>query len=245
MNHLRAGTEILTATGRRWAALGGADDATPTSATSSSDARQTYRQLRFVQIDDFVRGDLLEEIIRVLMPQVRQHAVRIVRPHQVATGMIREGRRFDRIDPGSFEGNDASRPDAAAIREAFDRCGLTGFAEALLDEALPFFESVVERKLAYDRTFLLTYHEADFIAPHGDTQTSRRIMIQMPVTFGCRSAMRVMRDGWMEPYYDDLGALRIHGPGVWHEVLPVLRLAGGQQPERTLVTLRLPYAGDE
>jgi hypothetical protein len=213
-------------------------------AAPASEARATYGRLRFVQFEDFVRGDLLEGAIADLLPAVRPHAVRLIRPHEIGTGVLHEGRRFDRIDPGPFAGGETSASSRAAVQAAFDRSGLSAFVASLMTEAMPFFEDVVERRLRYDRAFLLAYREGDFIAPHGDTQTSRRIMIQMPVTFGCRSAMRVMRDGWMEPYYDNIGALRIHGPGIWHEVLPVLRLDDARVPERILVTARLPYASD-
>ncbi len=129
----------------------------------------------------------------------------------------------------------------AAIHRAFDRHGLHAWAEELVGAALPGIEAVTGHRLRYDRVFLLAYRERDFIAPHGDTQTSQRIMVQFPVAFACRTAFRVLEDGWLEPYYDDLGALRIMGPGIWHDVLPVLRL-DHREPERIVVTIRLPYA---
>jgi hypothetical protein len=204
--------------------------------------RETYTKLRFLQFENFVDGDALAGIIADLLPQVRPYAVRLVKPHEVSEGLLREGRRFDRIDAGPFKGELEAEADKQAVRDAFDRSGLTGFVAELLTSVQPFVEDVVGQKLEYDRTFLLSYGEGDFIAPHGDTQTSRRIMVQMPIAFGCRTAMRVMRDGWMEPYYDNPGSLRIHGPGIWHEVLPVLRLDDAVTPERVLVTARLPFA---
>jgi hypothetical protein len=206
---------------------------------------KTYEKLRFVQIEDYVNGELLAGIVRELMPEVRRHTLRVVRPPEVSAGMLRNGRRFGRIDPAPFEGGDLGPEGQAAVQAAFDASGLSGFVTELLAGSLPVVEEITGRKLRYDRTFLLTYGEADFIAPHGDTQTSRRVMLQLPVSIGCRRAMQVMRDGWMEPYYDNLGALRIHGPGIWHEVLPVLRLDDAVEPERVLVTARLPYADDE
>jgi hypothetical protein len=225
-----AGAEVLTDTGRQ------------TVATGAGLARETYDRLRFVQLEDFVDGQALTDIIGSLMPEVRRYAARIIRPHEVSAGLLYEGRRFSRIDPGVFEGAD-TRPDHRAATQAiFDGSGLTAFIGSLLAEALPFFEDVTSHRLRFDRVFLLSYGEGDFIAPHGDTQTSQRVMIQMPVTFHCRCAMRVMRDGWMEPYYDNAGALRLHGPGIWHEVLPVLRLRDDADPERVLITARLAYA---
>jgi hypothetical protein len=233
-------TDVLTAAGRslararacgsrdRWRSLAG-----------------VYARLRFVQIEDFVAGGLLETIMRDLMPEVREHMVRIAVPHEVSTGSLTEGRRFGRIDPAPFAGGELDPAGQAAVLAAFDRSGLSGFVSGLLAETLPLVEEITGHKFRYDRTFLLTYGEADFIAPHGDTQTSGRIMLQMPVSVGCRTAIRVMRDGWMEPYYDNLGSFRIHGPGAWHEVPPVLRLDDDTEPERILVTVRLPYADNE
>jgi len=230
-------TDVLTATGRSLAA--------PDASDHRRELAKTYEKLHFVQMEDFVNGERLAGIVRELMPEVRRHAIRIVRPPEVSTGTLRNGRRFGRIDPAPFEGGELSSQGRAAVQAAFGASGLSGFVTELLAETLPVVEDITGRKLRYDRTFLLTYGEADFIAPHGDTQTSRRVMLQMPVSTGCRTAMQVMRDGWMEPYYDNLGALRIHGPGIWHEVLPVLRLDDGGEPERVLVTARLPYADDE
>lgn len=239
MNCADSGNSVLTASGHGLVAA---------AAGRSGDGGQvladTYRKLRFVQIEDFVRGDVLAGIVQDLMTEVRPYTSRVVRPHEVSTGLLREGRRFGRIDPAPFEGGSLSPKGRASVQAAFDRSGLTAFVAQLLSECLTLVEAVVGRPLRYDRTFMLVYGEADFIAPHGDTQTSRRIMLQMPVTTGCRTAMRVMRDGWMEPCYDNLGALRIHGPGIWHEVLPVLRLDDNVNPERVLVTVRLPYADE-
>lgn len=240
MDRANLGTDVLTATGQSLARAETAD-----AATHRQELADTYSRLRFVQIEDFVRGDLLAAIMGDLMPQVRRYTLRVVRPHEVSTGMLREGRRFGRIDPAAFEGGDLGPEGQAAVQAAFDASGMTSYVAGLLTQSLPLVQEITKRKLRYDRTFLLTYGEADFIAPHGDTQTSRRIMLQMPVSTGCRTAMRVMRDGWMEPYYDNLGAFRIHGPGIWHEVPPVLRLDDDTEPERVLVTVRLPYADDE
>ncbi len=221
----------LSETGRRLVA-----------APATEDLRQEYERLRFLQLEGVTDGDRLDKIITEVYPRVVDHTVRVVKPHEISTGLLREGRRFGRIDTEDFAGGSSPAAAKAAVRTAFDESGLTGYVEELVAEVRPFVEDVVGRRLRYDRAFLLTYNEADFIAPHGDTQTSQRIMLQLSVTYGCRTALRVLRDGWMEPYYDNPGALRIHGPGIWHEVLPVLRLEPDVDPLRVLLTARLPYA---
>jgi hypothetical protein len=201
----------------------------------------SFAALQVVQLDDFVRAEVLRRIVGRVLPMVRPYAVRIERPHRLTPGTMVDGRRFWRIDDGPFAENKHTEADREAIHKAFDLSGLTAFAAGLFAAAQPTFEALTGRSLRYDRVFLLDYGEGDFIAPHGDTQTSRRILVQMPVTFNCRTAFRALRDGWMEPFYDDPGSLRLMGPGIWHDALPVLRMPGQGPPERVIVTLRLPY----
>jgi hypothetical protein len=210
-------------------------------ARPADELRARFAALKIVQFDDFVRADVLSRIVRHMLLMVRKYAVRIERPHLVTPGSMVDGRRFWRIDGGPFAESWHTDADRAAIREAFDASGLNAFAACLLAAAQPTFEAVVGRPLRYDRVFLLDYGEGDFIAPHGDTQTSGRILAQMPVTFNCRTAFRALRAGWMEPFYDDPGSLRLMGPGIWHDALPVPRLPGEGAPERVVVTVRLPY----
>ena len=204
-----------------------------------------YREEKFVQLDDFVSSEQLTAIVERVLPLVRRYSVRVVRPHRISEGSLEGGRRFDRIDWGPFDDNQHTEADKSALRTAFSEAGLESFASQLLEEAMPFFEAVAERRLSYDRVFLLGYKEGDFIAPHGDTQTSRRVLVQMPVVFGTRTAFRMLTGGWMEPFYDEPGTLRLMGPGIWHDVLPVLRWRPDVTPERIVVTLRLPYADDD
>jgi hypothetical protein len=219
-----------------------------TSAVSRSwdeTLRQTYRQLKFVQVDDFVHAGVLTDVALRATSAAQAYATRVVKPHEIRTGYLNGGSRFDRIDWGPHEGRVHDETARSSIRAAFDTSGLSSFVDRLLGEIKPWIEFVVGRALLYDRTFLLVYGESDFIGPHGDTQTSRRIMVQMPVNLNCRGALRVLRDGWMEPYYDEPGCLRILGPGIWHDVLPVLALDRARPTQRVLVSARLPYADQE
>ena len=210
-------------------------------AGPADELRAQFAALKVVQLDDFVRADCLTRIVRDVLPMARRYAVRIERPHQITPGSMVNGRRLWRIDWGPFAENRHTEADKREIREAFDRGGLTAFTTSLVMAAQPMFEAAVGRPLRYDRVFVLLYGEGDFNAPHGDEQTSRRILVQMPVTFNCRTAFRALRDGWMELFYDDPGSLRFMGPGIWHEALPVLRMPGHGAPERAVVTVRLAY----
>src|SRR5438309_1397134 len=141
MNRARLDTDVLTAAGRSLARA---------KACGSWDQWRSlagvYQRLRFVQIEDFVAGDLLETIMRDLMPEGRKHTVRILRPHEVSTGSLREGRRFGRIDPAPFAGGELEPEGQAAVRAAFDSSGLSGFVSGLLAETLPLVEEITGHK---------------------------------------------------------------------------------------------------
>src|SRR5258708_28657578 len=122
MDRDSVGIDVLTVTGRNLAASGTADADGGRQALA-----KTYEKLRFVQIEDFVNGDLLAGMVRELMPEVRRHTIRVVRPPEVSTGMLRNGRRFGRIDPAPFEGGDLGPEGRAAVQAAFDASGLSGF----------------------------------------------------------------------------------------------------------------------
>jgi hypothetical protein len=214
------------------------------SGSPPAGLRAEYARLRFVQLDDVTDAARLDAVMGDLLPRVLPYSMRTERPHQISTGLLRDGCRLERVDVTSSAGGTPSAAAEEAVRAAFSDTGLTAFVDELLAGALPFVAELVGRRLRYDRTFLQVYREGDFIAPHGDTQTSRRIMLHLPVTLGCRTALRVLRDGWMEPYYDEPGSLRVQGPGIWHEVLPVLRLDRATDPLRVVVTVRLPYSDE-
>jgi hypothetical protein len=212
----------------------------PAGARAGS-LRETYQQLRFVQVDSMVRPDLFADVVARTLVLARPYATRREQPHRIASGALAGGFRFDRIDWGPHEGSRHSRRDREALQAAFDAGGLGPFATGLAHLLLPFLEAVTGRKLGYDRVFLLVYGEGDFIDPHGDAQTSPRLKVQIPVCFGCRSALRVLKDGFLEPFYDEPGCLRLVGAGIWHDVMPILRLEPERPPERVLVSMRFPY----
>jgi hypothetical protein len=51
----------------------------------------------------------------------------------------------------------------------------------------------------------------------------------------------VLKNGYLEPFYDEPGCLRILGPGVWHDVLPVLRLLPDRDPLRVMVSMKFDF----
>lgn len=204
--------------------------------------KNIYQHHKFAQIENLIESDVLTRIAENTMTLARPYIIRRVNPHQVQGGTLAGGYRFGRIDWGKYDGNTHSEADKEAIRAAFKQGGLHAFATELSHLIKPFVEFVVGKKLEYDRVFLLVYKEGDFIDPHGNSQTSQRVMLQMPVSFASHTAFRMLKDGFLEPFYDNPGCLRILGAGIWHDVLPILRTEPNRTPERVLVILRFPFA---
>ncbi len=202
--------------------------------------RDTYQQLKFVQIENFVQPDVLTNMVAHILPQAREYMARKEIPHQISEGLLSGGSRFGRIDwsPPAVK---LSSEVQEAIQSIFEKNGLIQFAVELSQLALPFFEFLVDRKLRYDRPFLLVYDEGDFIDPHGDSSTSQRVLVQMPVSFATRGAVRVLKNGFLEPFVDEPGCLRLLGAGIWHDVPPVLRLYPDHTPLRVLVAVRFAF----
>lgn len=226
---LTSDKEVVTATG--YEILAG----------SAAKFSETYAATSFVQLDGVVPASSLRTVVERAVRATQQYACQVVHPPEIGRGSFRDGKRFSRVDYGDHEHIPLSVAEKAAVREAFVASGLSQFIERLVEQWLPFVEDVAQHRLRFDRCFLLCYREGDLIAPHGDSQTSRRVMLQMPVTDGCRTVFRVLQDGWLRPFYDDPGTLRILGPGVWHDVPPVVASSPGASARRIVVTARLPY----
>lgn len=204
--------------------------------------RDTYQQLKFVQIDDFIQEGVLTRMIERVLPEARKYGIRKEIPHKISPGLLHDGNRYERIDwsPPPVEG-ELSEEQKQKLRAIFQAGGLDPFAKQLAALIQPFLEFIVGRKLRYDKVFLFVYREGDFRDPHGASSTSPRVLAQMPVSFASRGAIRVLKNGFLEPFVDEPGCLRLLGAGMWHDVPPVLRLYRDQAPLRVVVSLRFPF----
>jgi hypothetical protein len=203
--------------------------------------RDTYGRLRFFQLEDVLEPRTVVDVVERTLPRARAFALRDETPHTVEPGRLYGGARFNLIDWGIDEGSVHSDEERRQIQSAFAEGGLEAAAAELAEAVRPFLAVVTGEDVSYDRPLLLLYGEGDFIDPHGDSTTKRRVMVQTPVCFGCRNALRVLEDGFLELHYDEPGCLRVLGPGIWHDVLPVLRLEHDRPPERVLISLRFSY----
>ncbi|GHF52170.1 hypothetical protein GCM10010218_36980 [Streptomyces mashuensis] len=149
------------------------------------------------------------------------------------------GFRFQRIDTKADTPEHAER-----VTTAFREHGLTDWSERMAAELIPVVDRITGRSMRYERVFLLAYREGDYIGPHGAEQDTDldRFNLQFPLCYDAVGAMRILRRGYLEPLYDRDGDARLLGPRMWHEVPPLLRLPGGADPLRLVVSLRLRAA---
>lgn len=224
---------VLTDNGRRIAS--------GMSSPRLAELRQSFETIRLVQLDDFVDAEIVATVLARTVEKVRMYALRDETPHKVEPGRLYGGARFSIVDWGSGEGSDHDQATREAIREGFSLGGLDDLCAAISHDVKPLVERITGEHLTYDRPLLFIYGEGDFIDPHGDSTTKRRVMVQLPVCFNCRNALRVLKNGYLEPFYDEPGCLRILGPGVWHDVLPVLRLMPDRDPLRVMVSMKFDF----
>ena len=62
--------------------------------------------------------------------------------------------------------------------------------------------------------------------------------MQFPITCGSVGGVRVLSDGFLRMHYDAAGSMNILGPGVWHDVPPLLRGESGVDPYRVNIGFR-------
>jgi hypothetical protein len=118
--------------------------------------------------------------------------------------------------------------------DAYTRFDLQAWGAALSRQVEPIVAAVLGDSVTYDRVYFLLYDHDDYIAPHNDAQTGPRVNVQFPLTVGGLAGLRVLDWTW-HTYPDTAGLLRILGPEVWHEVLPLL---GSPDAYRLNISLR-------
>lgn len=201
--------------------------------------RSHYAGYHCAQIAGLCDVTQLRMAAREAYERLREEPVRDAQEHEDQAGRLGYGFRLSRLDPKS-----PSPSHTARVESVFAEVGLTEWADRMARAAVPFVSTIVGTPLAYERLFLLSYGEGDYIGPHGAEEDSQdnRFNLQFPLCFDAVGCMRVLKNGYLELMYDRDGDARLLGPNMWHEVPPLLRLRDGAEPLRLVVSLRLVAA---
>jgi hypothetical protein len=214
---------VLGATARKLADAAAVDEI--------SIARERWQTYRFAEVADVVDPDWLSHEAAVLWPVLRPVAETSVSAPRIIGSALSDGWRLKRVDPG--------RPDVPeAIKQpmldVYERYGLHEWGAELSRQVAPIVSAILGNEVTYDRVYFLLYENDDYIGPHNDHQTGARVNVQFPVTSGGVAGLRVLDWDW-HTYRDTPGLLRILGPLVWHEVLPLI---GSAEAYRLNISLR-------
>jgi len=197
---------------------------TPFSAARLNQLAGEFERTGFCQTDPVPTVLGLEEYGAQVFQMTCRHGERVATHHRVEDGRLTGGARFCRLDPGHPGLDHRTRlsiSEAYADLEAdpFFR-GLRRALRELTERILPFY--------GYERGYFLAYRAGDYLSAHDDRSTGDRVNVQMPVTVGGTGALRILSDeGFLEPRLDRLGAVRVIGPSIWHDVPPLLTASDG------------------
>lgn len=203
-------------------------------------ARERWIKYRFTEVADAVDPEWLRTEAAALWPVLRPIAEPVLVEPKIADGVLVAGMRYHRVDPG--------RPGVPprvkkSMLDVYERLKLQEWGAELSARVEPIIAAILDTPVRYDRVYFLLYEHDDYIAPHNDAQTGQRVNVQFPVVIGGTAGLRVLDWAW-HTYYDTPGLLRILGPEVWHEVMP---LAGAPDACRLNFSLRywIRDAGDQ
>jgi hypothetical protein len=96
------------------------------------------------------------------------------------------------------------------MTQVLRRCGVETAAARLAAQVRGPVESIVGAHLSYARVQVLLYGADDYLGPHTDARSGARYNVQAP----------------------------LNGPGVWHEVLPLVPTGPAARPHRVVLSLR-------
>lgn len=181
-------------------------------------ARHHWNTYRFAEVPDAVDSGWLQQQAALLWPLLRPIAETSVGAPQVTEAMITCGWRLKRVDPGRADVSDVVKKP---MFDLYERMKLHEWGAELSRRVEPIVSAILGDVVRYDRVYFLLYENDDYIGPHNDVQTGPRVNVQFPVTVGGTSGLRVLDYDW-HTYRDAPGLLRILGPLVWHEVLPLI-----------------------
>lgn len=195
------------------------------------EASRSWRENNFAEIKDVVSAEWLRWFAVTVYRDLWEVAEVQNIAATVKDGRPGPGQRLRRVDPGR-----PKTPEnmVSKMTGVYDRYGLWTLGERLAEDLAPLVATVLGKSVRYDRIYFLLYGLDDYISPHDDNQTGPRVNVQLPICVNGLAGLRVHQGDWVT-HVDRAGTLRFLGPGVWHEVLPLIGEHGAM---RLNVTLR-------
>lgn len=190
-----------------------------------------FENAGFVKIDGVLPVAPLVALVTVLLPIMTAIAEPVTFRHEPTRDRaLSEGGRFWRIDPYC----------AASVDKLTRLLGMLGLVEfgALLASRLTPLICQIAGPVTFQRTYFYLYNEGDYLSAHDDHHVGTRVDVQFPITLGSVGGVRVLSDGLLRMHYDNAGSMNVLGPGVWHDVPPLLRGESGVDPHRVNIGFR-------
>jgi hypothetical protein len=193
--------------------------------------QERFENAGFVKIDGVLPAGPLLALVTVLLPIMTAIAEPVTFRHEpTRDGALSDGARFWRIDPYCATLGDK-------LTRLLGTLGLVEFGALLASKLTPLVRQIAG-PVTYRRTYLYLYKEGDYVSVHDDHHVGRRVDVQFPITLGGVGGVRVLSDGFLRMHYDDAGSMNVLGPGVWHDVPPLLRGESGVDPHRVNIGFR-------
>ena len=195
-------------------------------------AAESWSANSFAEVDGVVQPEWLHWFSATVYPSL----LRVAETQNIPAVMDDSGRpgggqRLKRVDP---ERPGIPEADVSRMLKVYEQYNLHDLGERLSDGISPIVEKVLGAPVKYSRIYFLLYGLDDYISPHDDQQTGPRLNVQLPICTNGIAGLRVYDGDWVT-YPDRAGTLRFLGPGVWHEVLPLI---GAPDASRLNITLR-------
>jgi len=196
--------------------------------------RDAYQRLGFVKVSSVLPASPFSEFFALLLPLLSRICEEVSQKHQVQSGnVLSDAWRFRRIDPYCLR-NPVTREMMSTLLEDI---GLSSFTSMLASKLTPLVGYIVG-PVRYTRSYFYLYLEGDYISVHDDHHVGDRVDVQFPVSIGTVGGIRILSDGFLTMFYDDIGSMNILGPRVWHDVPPIMRISSSVDPTRLNLGLR-------
>jgi hypothetical protein len=193
--------------------------------------RERFANDGFVKVTDVLAAQPLVELVTDLLPILNTIAEPVtLRQEPTPDGRLSDGARFWRVDPHCA-------PHGDKLTRLLATLGLVEFGSLLSSSLTPLIREIAG-PVSYQRTYVYLYKEGDYVSVHDDHHVGMRVDVQFPITLGSVGGVRVLSNGFLQMHYDTAGSMNVLGPGVWHDVPPLLRGESGGNPHRVNLGFR-------